>query len=334
MLSDPHNCGGCGHDCLGGTCSSGACQPVAIGALSAQHNGKSIAVDAQNVYWTETGPGDGEAGSNGGVLKSCPKTGCRGDPTLLATNIGGADQIFYDEAVGNLFLASSGIDVVDGYTTTGKRIFRVQASAQVSRVAADASFLYWNVGNSIVRSTKDGLSQVTIADGLPSYVSALAVDPTSETIYAALQSPPDSGSIVQASTTASNPSSWSFFGPRPQPNPQDIAVGDGNVYWANLGTSANNLDGGGGIYTCPTTGCTQARVLATGSYGATVILDAAHVYFALNASIYRCSLGGCTGAPTLLSGGTAADLGGPSMAQDTTALYWVPATGRVMKLAK
>ncbi|HEX7508686.1 MAG TPA: hypothetical protein VF550_18080, partial [Polyangia bacterium] len=35
LLSDPKNCGTCGHDCLGGACSAGACQPVAVtGVLS------------------------------------------------------------------------------------------------------------------------------------------------------------------------------------------------------------------------------------------------------------------------------------------------------------
>src|SRR5580698_9953333 len=28
--SDSHNCGRCGHDCLGGLCSASACQPMAL----------------------------------------------------------------------------------------------------------------------------------------------------------------------------------------------------------------------------------------------------------------------------------------------------------------
>lgn len=31
-LMDPDNCGGCGHDCLGGKCSSGTCEPVIVGS--------------------------------------------------------------------------------------------------------------------------------------------------------------------------------------------------------------------------------------------------------------------------------------------------------------
>jgi hypothetical protein len=30
---DPQNCGRCGHDCLGGTCSAGACEPVGLATL-------------------------------------------------------------------------------------------------------------------------------------------------------------------------------------------------------------------------------------------------------------------------------------------------------------
>jgi hypothetical protein len=253
---------------------------------------------------------------------------------VLATNIGGGDQVIYDETVGNLYLASSGIDVVDEYTTTGQRIFRVQATAQVNSIAADESFLYWNVGSSIVRATKDGMSQVTIADGLPGVVWTMAVDPVSAKIYAVLQAPPDSGSIVQTPTTGANPNAWSFFGPGSQPNPEDISVGNGKVYWTNLGAFADYMDGGGGVYTCPATGCVQASVLANGIYGAAVIQDTMYVYFTLNSSIYRCAVGGCAGGPTLLSAGTAPDFGGASLAQDATTLYWVPVTGSVMRLAK
>lgn len=43
------NCGSCGHDCLGGQCNAGRCQPVAI--ASAQSSPGYIAVDGAFVYW-------------------------------------------------------------------------------------------------------------------------------------------------------------------------------------------------------------------------------------------------------------------------------------------
>jgi len=46
--NDAKNCGACGHDCLGGTCHDGSCQPVIIAA--AQPLASSLTVDDENVY--------------------------------------------------------------------------------------------------------------------------------------------------------------------------------------------------------------------------------------------------------------------------------------------
>jgi len=50
--SDPLNCGACGHNCLGGTCVGGQCQPVAIASNLTGLPGP-LQIDAANVYWTE-----------------------------------------------------------------------------------------------------------------------------------------------------------------------------------------------------------------------------------------------------------------------------------------
>jgi hypothetical protein len=48
--SDPASCGRCGHDCLGGGCVLGKCQPVAL--ATGQANPHSLAVDDTWVYWS------------------------------------------------------------------------------------------------------------------------------------------------------------------------------------------------------------------------------------------------------------------------------------------
>lgn len=84
LQKDPKNCGVCGHDCLGGTCTNAACDPAPL--ASAQVAPGSIAVDAAHVYWIV----------NGSIQR-----------TALATS-GGV------EAVGKGTLAGLGFLTVDG----------------------------------------------------------------------------------------------------------------------------------------------------------------------------------------------------------------------------
>jgi hypothetical protein len=73
LTSDGKNCGACGHDCLGGTCSGGQCQPVMI----AQYIGSSeiIYVGAQTVYVTTDSGYVGRANKDGSDLKPPARPG-------------------------------------------------------------------------------------------------------------------------------------------------------------------------------------------------------------------------------------------------------------------
>ncbi len=56
LQADAKHCGACGHDCFGGVCDLGTCQPITI-AQNQSHLG-GIATDGTYVYWTgDTGPG-------------------------------------------------------------------------------------------------------------------------------------------------------------------------------------------------------------------------------------------------------------------------------------
>jgi hypothetical protein len=50
-MMDPKHCGRCNHDCLGGTCEMGQCQPIKLGDGLAQPLG--LTVDATDVFVTE-----------------------------------------------------------------------------------------------------------------------------------------------------------------------------------------------------------------------------------------------------------------------------------------
>jgi hypothetical protein len=46
--ADPHNCGACGHDCLGGACVASRCQPVVLAKGGYPYG---IALSPTHVYW-------------------------------------------------------------------------------------------------------------------------------------------------------------------------------------------------------------------------------------------------------------------------------------------
>jgi hypothetical protein len=104
--TDPKNCGSCGHDCLGGACAGGVCQPFEIGR-SSDAPVKSIAVDEQRVFWmTSADVNDGK-----GNLYQCAKAGC---PS------GGAQPIIEGAE-------STGTLASDGVTTYASLVFSAEA---------------------------------------------------------------------------------------------------------------------------------------------------------------------------------------------------------------
>jgi hypothetical protein len=71
------SCGKCGHDCQGGSCKGGICQPLVL--ATGQFGAGAIAVDGTNVYWVIYDNNDSE-------IRACSKTGCNMQPTTLAAN--------------------------------------------------------------------------------------------------------------------------------------------------------------------------------------------------------------------------------------------------------
>lgn len=69
FAADPKNCGRCGHDCFGGACDAGACEPATLLAQSGLE--ATLATDGEQVFFRV-----------GGAVDACSVTGCASPTTL------------------------------------------------------------------------------------------------------------------------------------------------------------------------------------------------------------------------------------------------------------
>lgn len=311
LQTDPGNCGTCGHDCLGGTCVGGACQPSVL--VSNQQDPYDIAIDGTNVYWvdniatigtvnacaltgcnnTPTVLASGQSGPtgitvnagvvywvnigmgvNGGSVMSCPAGGCAGTPTPLATNLNAPTAIAV--AAGNAYFTGSSGTMKCATASCTPTAFGPGGSD----IVVDGTNAYWTATGGPVRCALGGCG------GTPTAIATGQLSP------------------------------WA------------IAVDGSNVYWSNLSghTVALCLIAGG---------CNgNPTEVSPATRPNDVAVDATNVYwvdFTTN-TISSCAIAGCSNKPTILASG---QMSPNALAVDTTAIYWVNENpGAVMKLAK
>jgi hypothetical protein len=208
LQSDGANCGSCGHDCLGGACNAGVCQPVVL--VSGPSLVHALAVDAQSLYFTSDGFPSGSvqkmslsggavttlvsgvatpqgiavdatfvywASEYGNTISRIPIGG--GAPTTLLSGVTDAMGVAVDASAiyfstidtGSVWKAplSGGSPVLLGTTTA--------AAGGVTGVAVDAGHLYFGTYSTVAQVPLAGGATTTLVTGANDAIS-VAVDDT------------------------------------------------------------------------------------------------------------------------------------------------------------
>ncbi len=261
--SDPHNCGGCAHDCLGGGCADSACLPVVV--ATTENVPDYVASNGTTVFWTDLS----------GDVFATPISG--GTTVTLATSTGepsGLAATSNDTYWGN-FRSLLRIPVEGGATTT--------LAPQQQGLAIDQTNIYWGA---VSPATDAGLVlSMPLAGGAPVTLLTLGTGETADALAAdgtnvyvqvpaisgtpgasILSVPRQGGASVTLATTLDGPT---------------ITAGGGNVYWTvqdpSLFWPLNSL-----VMSVPVAGGTPVTLANGQSDVGPIVTDGVGVYWANN----------------------------------------------------
>jgi hypothetical protein len=317
--SDPRNCGRCGHDCLGGGCKGGVCQPYAIVTETKDTYGISIRSGA--LYFT----------TSFFTVETCAAEDCASTLTQMTSNQSILRGVTTDST--NVYWANAGYALdgggFGGYIATcglagcpsGMQTILAPLESAPVDLVVNTSAVYWTDNNS-------GLVRMCSVGGCGQVPTTLVTDPTTLSGIAV-----DSTSLYWAESTLGNIiqcplEGCTTFTPfaAGSVNPTKIDVVNQIVYWTTNGA----------IMSCPSSGCSGAPTVFAKdqplAYGITD--DGTNLYWTLletSGKVLSCPLSGCV-APVVLGDMQASPWG---VAVDATSVYWTNSTGstvmRVMK---
>jgi hypothetical protein len=251
--SDPANCGACGHDCQGGGCSMGQCQPLAL--LTNQPHLGFLALYGSTLY---VGVGGGGIATmalpNGSLTVLPPNTFDEG----FAVN---ATTIFDATYVGNSVLAWP-------LNVSSSKVLVPMTNLPFG-IAVDATRMYFT-------GFRGSVSSAPIAGGTPttlytdnisasSIATGIAVNAT--TIYVAID-----GTITSMGLDGKNPKTLATV----SGEPFGVAVDDSFVYWATLY--------GGNVAKMPLAGGAPTLLAQNLVYGVGIAVNDTSIYFSSNST--------------------------------------------------
>jgi hypothetical protein len=177
--TDSHNCGSCGHDCLGGNCSGGLCQPF---TLATSVTGYDMVVSNGTLFWVD------QVAMVGNVW-TCTVSNNHCTPGTFASNQNVPERITLG-GVGNgtVFWSDYGSGTTNDGTVMslplagGPTPFTEASNLWIPQgVGADATYLFWVQSYSptnnptLTRLTLSNMSTSNLPTGAGSAPTAVAV---------------------------------------------------------------------------------------------------------------------------------------------------------------
>jgi hypothetical protein len=294
LATDITNCGSCGHDCLGGACTGGVCQPTVL--IAGPEIVSAIAVDAAHLYWTSGNAVWSEPLGGGAVAPIAS-----GRSSAAAVTVDPTSVYWVDQGSGSAGPAVMMAPLDGGAPVT------LAAAAPSGAVAVDTTSIYWITGPAapaLVKAPLGGLASggepVTLASSpAPMYVFAIDANAayvpqatcdggcTWSVTRAPLDGLPDGGAPVTLASA--------------QGQIGAMVTGSGTLYWATepgKTLPGGGLASGGTVVSLGLDGGTPVTVATGQQNTGGLAVDATHLYWSTVEGISSAPLDG--GAPQLI----------------------------------
>ncbi len=316
--SDPHNCGSCGFDCMGGGCNGGVCGPVPVLLASGVYGAHCLALTADAIYFTS---------EDQNSVYVIPKIGAlQGNATTVASAQPGAYGIALDSV--NVYWTTAGTSAngnLDGTVATCPLAGTYPCSPTVlamgqtfprAPMTVDSANVYWETfsttsNGAVFSMPKTGSTPVILANVL-SGLQGIAVD-SSYVYFSDLQTiygVPLGGSAGPPTVLVPSASGVQFISLEnawlywPQTSDGDVhratntggsvtllgtsgisaydAVSDAsNVYWTDTG---GGMQTDGTVWEVAIAGGTPYMLASEQSGVRNIAVDASYVYFTTDSS--------------------------------------------------
>jgi hypothetical protein len=319
---DAAHCGRCGHSCLGGTCTAGVCEAVAL--ATDQRVPSGVVADENFVYWSIAG----DAGGGGAILRA-PLSG--GAPEVLAANQNGAGGLQRDAT--HLYWARPIDGMLVRMPLAGGTPTPIVVGGRPGTFVVDPSGVYF--GDDAART----ISRVSHAGGTP---TVLVTDQRAQCQMAVF------GTDLYMSVVPATGAPRLMRAPLGGGVPSTVLVGIGNA--CSVAMNANrlfvtNLQSSGTVTSANHDGSDAAAIATQRPGPASIALDADAVYWTENgtgsapSAVMRRPLTG--GDATVVTSFSRSTVGLPvALFVDDKSVYLsvaneaAPTKGQVLRVAK